>query len=62
MIYKAKESYFKLKDDENFIAFSDPAKHNKLMAGRSIEIIEPPKALMKHLQNAELKKKSKDDK
>ena len=62
MIYKAKESYFKLKDSENFNAFSDPAKHNKLMAGRSIEITEPPKSLIKHLQSAELKKKLKEDK
>tara|TARA_B100000508_G_C11280616_1_gene190360 strand:- start:127 stop:315 length:189 start_codon:yes stop_codon:yes gene_type:complete len=62
MIYKAKESYFKLKDDENFNAFSDPAKHNKLMASRSIEITEPPKSLIKHLQSAEFKKKLKEDK
>ena len=50
MIYKAKKSYLDLKDNENFNAFSDPAKHNKLMAGRSIEITEPPKSLLKHLQ------------
>jgi hypothetical protein len=62
MIYKAKKSYLDLKDNENFNAFSDPAKHNKLMAGRSIEITEPPKSLLKHLQSAESKKKLKEDK
>ncbi len=62
MMYKAKKSYFDLKDDENFIAFSDPAKHRKLTDGRSIEITEPPKSLIKHLQSAEPKKQLKEGK
>ena len=55
MRYKAKESYFKLKDDENLCI----NKHKHLMLGLSVEITSLPKALEKHLEIAEPKKKSK---
>jgi|TARA_R100000458_G_C8189809_1_gene183880 hypothetical protein len=58
MRYKAKESYFKLKDDENLCI----NKHKHLMLGLSVEITSLPKALEKHLEIAEPKKKSKEDK
>ena len=61
MIYKAKESYFKLKDDENFCAFWSANKHRQLLAGCSIEVRDVPKSLEKHLKKVSLKK-SKEDK
>ena len=62
MRYKAKESYFNLKDDENFCAHSSINKHKHLILGLSVEITSVPKALEKHLESAEPKKKSKEDK
>jgi len=49
MIYKAKESYFKLKDSENFCAHWSANKHRLLIAGESIDVTVVPKALEKHL-------------
>tara|TARA_R100000353_G_scaffold7423_3_gene9307 strand:+ start:6230 stop:6415 length:186 start_codon:yes stop_codon:yes gene_type:complete len=53
MKYKAKDSYKKLDDSKNFYAFESAAKHNRLMAGESIEIDSVPKELEKHLESAE---------
>jgi hypothetical protein len=47
MIYKAKESYFKLKDSENFCAHWSSNKHKLLVAGCSVEITSVPKSLEK---------------
>tara|TARA_R100000329_G_scaffold150325_1_gene142961 strand:+ start:457 stop:645 length:189 start_codon:yes stop_codon:yes gene_type:complete len=62
MIYKAKESYFKLKDSENFCAHWSSNKHRLLVAGCSIEVTSAPKELEKHLERVDIKKKSKEDK
>jgi|TARA_R110002012_G_scaffold215013_1_gene386107 hypothetical protein len=62
MIYKAKESYFKLKDSENFCAHWSANKHRLLIAGESIDVTVVPKALEKHLERIDIKKKSKEDK
>jgi|TARA_R100000808_G_scaffold18416_1_gene40337 hypothetical protein len=62
MIYKAKESYFKLKDDENFCAHWSSNKHKLLVLGCEVEITSVPKALEKHLERVDIKKKSKEDK
>jgi|TARA_R100000234_G_scaffold105001_1_gene75092 hypothetical protein len=62
MIYKAKESYFKLKDSENFCAHWSSNKHKLLVAGCSVEITSVPKSLEKHLERIDIKKKSKEDK
>ena len=62
MIYKAKESYFKLKDSENFCAHWSSNKHKLLVAGCSVEITSVPKSLEKHLEAIDNKKKSKEDK
>lgn len=62
MIYKAKESYFKLKDDKNFNAFDSPSKHYRLLNGEGVEITSLPNSLKNHLQSAEPKKVKKEDK
>lgn len=62
MIYKAKESYFKLKDSENFCAHWSSNKHRLLIVGQSIEVTSVPKQLEKHLEKVDIKKKSKEDK
>ena len=62
MRYKAKESYFKLKDSENFCAHSSINKHKHLLAGLSVEVTSVPKALEKHLELIDNKKESKEDK
>ena len=62
MMYKAKKSYFDLKDNENYNAFDSPAKHNRLINGESVEITSVPKPLEKYLESAEPKKAKKEDK
>jgi hypothetical protein len=49
MKYKAKDSYKKLKDSENYKSFDSPVKHNRLLAGEEVEIDSPPESLAKHL-------------
>ena len=61
MIYKAKKSYFKLKDSENFCAYWSANKHRQLLAGGTIDVTDLPKSLEKHLKKVSLKK-SKEDK
>ena len=60
MIYKAKESYFKLKDSENFCAYSSGNKHRQLLAGCTVDVTDLPKALEKHLEKVNLKKAKED--
>ena len=55
MKFKAKDSYKKLKDSENYVSFFSPAKHGKLMAGKEINIDNPPKSLEKHLERVDKK-------
>lgn len=62
MKYIAKESYRKLSDDKNFYAFGSAAKHNRLMLGLPVKIINVPKELKSHLESAEIKKVKKEDK
>jgi len=62
MKVKAKESYFKLKDSENFRAHWSPNKHKLLVAGCSVEVTNVPKSLEKHLENIDVKKESKEGK
>lgn len=50
MKYKAKKSYFELKDKDNFIAFSSQRKHEQFLKGEEVEITSPPKKLMKHIE------------
>jgi hypothetical protein len=47
--YKAKSSYKKLDDSENFNAFSSSSKHRKLMNGQSVVITDIPEGLSEHL-------------
>jgi hypothetical protein len=62
MRVKAKESYFKLKDSENFCAHWSSNKHKLLVAGCSVEVTNVPKSLEKHLKNIDVKKESKEGK
>jgi len=57
MIYKAKPSYKKLKDSENFNHFGSPVKHYKLINDEEINATDLPKELEKHLTKVEEKKK-----
>ena len=62
MKVKAKESYFKLKDSENFCAHWSSNNHNLLVVGCSVEVTNVPKSLEKHLENVDVKKESKEGK
>ena len=57
MKYKAKQSYKKLKDSENYNHYNSPVKHNKLLNNEEINITDLPKELEKHLIKVEQKKK-----
>ena len=57
MIYKAKPSYKKLKDSENYNHFGSPVKHFKLLNDEEINVTDLPKELEKHLIKVETKKK-----
>jgi len=57
MIYKAKTSYKKLKDSENFNHFGSPVKHNRLLNDEEINVTNLPKKLENHLIKVEKKKK-----
>jgi len=56
--YKAKASYKKLDDSENFNAFSSASKHRRLMDGQSVEIADIPEELSEHLTKEGKPKKS----
>jgi|TARA_R100000084_G_scaffold52576_1_gene21979 hypothetical protein len=60
MIYKAKKSYFKLKDSENFCAYWSANKHRQLLAGGTIDVTDLPKSLKKHLEQVNVKKLKED--
>lgn len=47
--YKAKESYLKLTNEENFIAYQSASTHLKLINGLKVEIKSVPKKIEKHL-------------
>tara|TARA_Y100001951_G_C11230375_1_gene234241 strand:- start:242 stop:424 length:183 start_codon:yes stop_codon:yes gene_type:complete len=57
MIYKAKASYKKLKDSENYNHFGSPVKHHRLLNDEKINVTNLPKELEKHLIKVEEKKK-----
>tara|TARA_R110002020_G_scaffold221945_1_gene430187 strand:+ start:771 stop:953 length:183 start_codon:yes stop_codon:yes gene_type:complete len=57
MIYKAKPSYKKLKDSENYNHLGSPVKHYKLLNDEEINVTDLPKELEKHLIKVETKKK-----
>jgi len=62
MMYKAKKSYFDLKDSENFKAHWSNNKHILLMKGLAVDITSVPKELKQHLEKIDIKKKSKEGK
>ena len=45
MIYKAKPSYKKLNDSENYNHFGSPVKHYKLLNDEEINVTDLPKEL-----------------
>ena len=59
-MYKAKKSYLKLKDTENYIAFHSPMKHSWLVDGKEVDITSVPKKLKEHLEEVGKKKTKKE--
>ena len=49
-MYKAKKSYLKLKDTENYCSLGSPSKHGRLVAGETLELINVPEKIKSHLQ------------
>ena len=60
--YKAKKSYFKLKDTENFDGLGSPSKHGMLVAGYTLELEDVPEKIKPHLQEIKSTSKNKGDK
>ena len=58
MEYTAKDSYKSAK--KNFTHFGSVAKHERLLAGKVVEIGAPPKELMKHLKQVEEKEDGRE--
>ena len=51
--YKAKKSYAKAK--KTYKDFKSMGKHRALMCGASIEVTNPPKEILEHLEEIKLK-------
>ena len=49
-MYKAKKSYLKLKDTENYCSLGSPSKHGRLVAGETLELVDVPEKIKEHLQ------------
>ena len=49
-MYKAKKSYLKLKESENFDGLGSPSKHGRLVAGETLEFADVPDKIKSHLQ------------
>ena len=59
--YKAKKSYLKLKDTENFDGLGSPSKHGMLVAGYTLELEDIPEKIKPHLQEIKSTSKKKGD-
>ena len=60
--YKAKPSYKKLSDEENYCAYGSASSHIFLMDGKSIEKDNVPESLLEHLTVEGNKEPSKSKK
>ena len=60
-MYKAKKSYLKLKDTENFDGIGSPSKHGMLVAGHTLDLEDIPEKIKPHLQEI-VKKTTKKEK
>ena len=61
-MYKAKKSYLKLKDTENFDGLGSPSKHGMLVAGHTLDLEDVPEKIKTHLQEIKSTSKKKGDK
>ena len=61
-MYKAKKSYLKLKDTENFDGLGSPSKHGLLVAGHTLELEDVPENIRLHLQEIKPTSKNKGEK
>ena len=61
-MYKAKKSYLKLKESENFDGLGSPSKHGLLVAGHTLELENVPEKIKLHLQEIKSTSKNKGDK
>ena len=61
-MYKAKKSYLKLKDTENFDGLGSPSKHGMLVAGHTLELEDVPENIRLHLQEIKPTSKNKGEK
>ena len=61
-MYKAKKSYLKLKDTENYDGLGSPSKHGLLVAGHTIELEDVPENIRLHLQEIKPTSKNKGEK
>ena len=61
-MYKAKKSYLKLKESENFDGLGSPSKHGMLVAGYTLELEDVPEKIKPHLQEIKSASKNKGDK
>ena len=61
-MYKAKKSYLKLKESENFDGLGSPSKHGLLVAGHTLELENVPEKIKLHLQEIKSTSKNKGEK
>ena len=61
-MYKAKKSYLKLKESENFDGLGSSSKHGLLVAGHTLELEDVPEKIKPHLQEIKSTSKNKGDK
>ena len=61
-MYKAKKSYLKLKDTENYDGLGSPSKHGLLVAGHTLELEDVPENIRLHLQEIKPTSKNKGEK
>ena len=61
-MYKAKKSYLKLKEADNFDGLGSPSKHGLLVAGHTLELEDVPENIKLHLQEIKPTSKNKGEK
>ena len=61
-MYKAKKSYLKLKESENFDGLGSPSKHGMLVAGYTLDLEDVPENIKPHLQEIKPTSKNKGEK
>ncbi len=49
-MYKAKKSYLKLKETDNFDGLGSPSKHGLLVAGHTLNLSDVPEKIKPHLE------------